>query len=362
MTKREKKKNSRRKLLLLVLLLFVSVLLITVSTVAWFTANKTVSVDSLDVQARTTNGLEISADAVNWGISINKSDLINNEWDGHRNQLPSILDHVSTVGNLHTDANNNYIQMFDGEVETTCKVALNPDGSCDQPIYSLTTTEAFEMNCYDKLGDETNNDEGTNCGAHNKYFMAFDIYLKVNRDTHLFMTTNAGVKEKNGDHGIKNAVRVAFLNRGHVDSDTYYAGDDGIRAAQALNEAGDVYIWEPNYNTHTRAGVTSATTYFGVAATQFNGTESASPIEYFGIKEAFDTPVELNQTNGSTHVQKVTPQIQSMASHNELDTGIDLQAGVTKIRVYFWVEGQDVDTENNATGYNMLLDLEFAIH
>ena len=38
-----------------------------------------------------------------------------------------------------------------------------------------------------------------------------------------------------------------------------------------------------------------------------------------------------------------------------------LQAGVTKYRVYWWVEGQDVEAENNATGTAMRLNLEFAI-
>ena len=38
-----------------------------------------------------------------------------------------------------------------------------------------------------------------------------------------------------------------------------------------------------------------------------------------------------------------------------------LLKGVTKFRIYWWVEGQDVDAENNATGTAMRLNLEFAI-
>ena len=132
MAKREKKKtNNRRKLLLLILLLFVTVLLMSLSAYAWFTSNKTVSVDSLEVQARTTNGLEISADAVNWGISIDKSDIINTTEYGTRiSQMPDILDHVSTVGALHDDAGNNFIQMFDGHVATGCSTTIQPGETC----------------------------------------------------------------------------------------------------------------------------------------------------------------------------------------------------------------------------------------
>jgi flagellar basal body-associated protein FliL len=84
MAKREKKNNKKRLLLLIVLLMITAIMLST-ATYAWFISNKTVSVDSLDVQARTSNGLEISADAVNWGVSINKANLISNSWAGHRN-------------------------------------------------------------------------------------------------------------------------------------------------------------------------------------------------------------------------------------------------------------------------------------
>ena len=38
-----------------------------------------------------------------------------------------------------------------------------------------------------------------------------------------------------------------------------------------------------------------------------------------------------------------------------------LSPGITKYRIYWWVEGQDVDTENNATNSYMTLNLEFSI-
>ena len=57
----EKQKNTKRRLLLLILLLVLSVLCLTVSTVAWFTSNKRVSVDELQVNVSAVNGLEISA-------------------------------------------------------------------------------------------------------------------------------------------------------------------------------------------------------------------------------------------------------------------------------------------------------------
>ena len=38
-----------------------------------------------------------------------------------------------------------------------------------------------------------------------------------------------------------------------------------------------------------------------------------------------------------------------------------LSAGVTKVRVYMWVEGQDVDCEDNASGGTVSYNLSFSI-
>ena len=38
-----------------------------------------------------------------------------------------------------------------------------------------------------------------------------------------------------------------------------------------------------------------------------------------------------------------------------------LSAGVTKVRVYMWIEGQDVDCENNASGTDISYNLQFTI-
>ena len=39
---------------------------------------------------------------------------------------------------------------------------------------------------------------------------------------------------------------------------------------------------------------------------------------------------------------------------------LHLQAGITKVRIYMWVEGQDVDCENNASGGDLLYNLQFS--
>ena len=38
----------------------------------------------------------------------------------------------------------------------------------------------------------------------------------------------------------------------------------------------------------------------------------------------------------------------------------NLAAGVTKVRVYMWIEGQDVDCENMASGTNVNFNVQFS--
>lgn len=370
MAKTEKKKDNKKRLLLLIVLLVLTLILVTTSTYAWFISNKTVSIDSLDVQARTANGLEISADALNWGVSINKGNLIENAWDEHENQLPDILDHVSSVGTIYTRTDGkNYVEMFDGNVEISCIGDTNDDGSCaGTETYTLKTTKSTEVNCYDSNGTQTVPDSKK---CNGQTFVAFDIFLKVTNDANLFLGTNSGVKRnltENTDYGIQNATRVAFLYRGHLATADYYTenAEDGVLAARNLNagttgdDAASVVIWEPNAGSHTATGVAAARQFYNV--TSLNSTSAnQAPVEYYGVNQAFDTAVNLTETNASSYTTLVTPGIITNAEHGVTSTGIKLKAGVTKFRVYFWVEGQDVDTENNATGHNMSLNIELSI-
>ena len=40
---------------------------------------------------------------------------------------------------------------------------------------------------------------------------------------------------------------------------------------------------------------------------------------------------------------------------------MSLPAGISKVRVYMWLEGQDVDMENNASGSALRYNLELSM-
>lgn len=357
----EKNKNDNRKtrLLLLLLLLVFTLALVVTTSYAWFTSNKKVNVGDINVDVRAVNGLEISADAVNWGVKIDKDDLIETpEYTSQVNQLPDSLGAVSTIKEL-TDTN--LLRMFDGTVATNC---VNGGTDCDDPTYTLTTKEATEKRCYDSDSKGAINSSAVpNCTG--QHVVAFDIFLKVDRDdTTLYLTENAGVFNTSMDDlGIKNTTRIAFVVQGRMDSETYRTSDTAIADLQAMQNGEQVVLWEPNYDAHTSAGVAAAKAFYGIEGLTAGTGNSLQ--KYQGVSANITNPILLTETNSTInpgYFADVTPDITSPAEGTVRQSAkITLASGVTKIRVYFWVEGQDVDTENAATGSDMKLGLEFSI-
>ncbi|MDE5888775.1 MAG: hypothetical protein K2H20_02020 [Bacilli bacterium] len=352
-TKEEKIENKKRRLLLLILLLACTMVLSISATFAWFTSNRVVTVDDLQVNVTAVNGLQISADAENWKTRIDKDDLINNRGENF-NQLPSVLSNVSSAGEFGTDG---HLKIFYGDIQ-----------ECDgDDCYLLNTSPASTTSaCYDKTfsGSPADNDDDK-C-KDNVYLMAFNIYLKLDGEfadsVDLRLTQNAGVRSiGKRDMGIQNTARIAFIEEGFVDKDTYLDGDgetSGIDLIKSkMNTAGgNAIIWEPNYNAHTQAGYANAAKY----NIEADGT---SKFVYKGVK-ASTTGVPLYNTNDAAYGDYFaipSRLISTSSSGEERSTTIKLNVGVTKLRVYFWVEGQDVDTQNEAAGTDMQLNLEFSI-
>ena len=51
--------------------------------------------------------------------------------------------------------------------------------------------------------------------------------------------------------------------------------------------------------------------------------------------------------------------IATVSNNNSNISAFELQEGISKVRVYLWVEGQDVDCENNASIGDIVFDLQF---
>ena len=72
--KKAKEKNRKKIFILILMILFTGVVL-TSSTYAWFTTNKAVTVQQMDVNVTTSEGLQVSVDAKNWKTVISVDDI-----------------------------------------------------------------------------------------------------------------------------------------------------------------------------------------------------------------------------------------------------------------------------------------------
>lgn len=331
MEKNRKKYSLKSSLLLL---LFTLVLLI-VSTYAWFTSNQTVSVTGLEVNVEAKNGLQISVDGTNWKSIIQSTDILgaHTTYGSSTNQLPKTLEPVSTAGNVNTS--NGYLEMFYGVVETD-------DVSGD---YLLTAAQSTEVRTI------TGQDDAA------QKFIAFDLFFKVNEDTNIYLGKNSKVLPKEGtsSRGIENAARVAFLNEGNADAGESVANIQALKGSTNATR----YIWEPNYNIHTAAGVANARDTYNITTT----TTAVSPLEYEGVKAniAKSDNVLLRQLASGTYgafLDSVTPQYRTVKDFTTNLSIFPLQAGITKVRFYMWIEGQDVDCENNASNSDIVYNVE----
>lgn len=341
MNKKKQKKNDLRSSIILLLLLL---LLLISATYAWFTANQTVTISSIDVHIEAQNGLQISTDATTWKSIIANTDITDNAYTGNINQLPTSMEPVSTIGEV--DASTGRMKMFYGTVDESSGTA------------KLSATE-------ETVEGPTN--------ATQRY-VAFDVFLKVDAPTNLQLGLGSNVikKEKanNLDKGIKQASRIAFCNLGSKPVGT------AASEITAITGGTTSYIWEPNANWHTLAANEHAKSNYGVVTDlKTDGSEAA--IAYNGIKAAIptDSAVALNSTDG-TYFSAVTPayitssdatgetMVKDLKADATIVDGLDifsLPAGITKLRIYMWIEGQDYDCENTASGTDISYNLQIQV-
>lgn len=336
--KKGKRKNNLKSSLILLLLL---VILLVSSTYAWFTANTVVTISTLDVKIEAQNGLQISTDAVKWKSIISTTDITDDAYVGNANQVPEYLEPVSTIGDI--DATTGYMKMYKGTV-----AADEADGGVDK----LTATLI----------------EGETAGTTGSY-IAFDMFLRVDKETQLQLTDASGVIKKEGstDKGIKQASRVAFCIQGTRPVGTAETEITALKGAtsylngEVKTSPQTVYIWEPNSNLHTAAAKAHANSNYEKTDIKIDGT--ADPIEYYGIKQNITTGLTLVGTNDgtdTTNFSKIEPDY-TTKDVMEVTNVFKLNAGITKVRVYMWVEGQDIDCENTASGTDISFNIQLQV-
>lgn len=296
----KKVKLVKKALLPAVIAVFCSLVALTSVSYAWFTMGNTASVDSIDVNVKAAEGIEISANALNWSDKLTLNDL-KSGYDDHKNQIENIdeISPVSSIGKVTAGVQ----EMFYGE----------------QNNYKLTTTQEVEG------------------GAKN--FIAFDIFVKSSVvQNFLLDATSTVTYSGNDDKKSQLATRVSFINLG-TDS-TYTAA-----TAQGLGSdvSGVAKIWEPNSTVHTA-----------------NSNTNTGKVTYKGVQKA-GSDVAVTDTNNDIFGSVNTFDFTTVENQLQDELLFTLGVGYTKIRVYIWLEGQDVDCLNDISGSAFQVNLKFKV-
>lgn len=425
----KKKTNSKRKseLRIIFFIILVAAVLFIISTYAWFSTQRNVSINNLSGTVEVAEGLEISLNGKVWRnelvlgdgpeqFNITDSSTDYGPYEGHRNIMPKEMLPVSTLGRTATKTEKD-LTMIRGKVTN-----------------SIELSEIVEMDeslIVGKKPDEQNSGNAAFPG-----YIAFDIFLKNSSKSYtdfdvLQLNYDSSLKiieDGNSDSGLQNTVRVALAKygTGEVESgegmNIIRKGAARVNAEQPeiLNKTGavdsgddvyitDVAIWEPNASDHVQYIVDNNNTikwstenalkYSKTLANGKTGFDITTQMPTYALKESSlaentvikdiyawnDTEthvqeqVVLQTTNtkdeetGAVTDYKIEDGVQNLISvtntksstnalsQKERDELIPLSIApnsVVRLRVYVWLEGQDVDCINYAShGGGVTIDL-----
>ena len=373
MEKRNRRHEKRVKRLLVGAGLCATIL--SVSTYAWFIGMKTVNVTAFDVEIAAIDGLSLSLDGKTFGdtVTINESNYSDpgvsgtyldnkNSWGG-KGLIP-----MSTVGKIDTDSSN--LILYEKGSFTA-----SPGG-------------------YRVMAKQVENDTTEQDG-----YVAFDLFVKnlsgnayydqvnIKNEEGIYLTPQSVVKTGAAGQktaGIENSVRVAFTQIGRV-----IATEDDEKKIQGINCTGgdgvssicadrDATIWEPNDTKHvnnaiqwykksclkrTGSTITDPGSFSGdcgaVTDGKFVPTYAVSgEIDYTDQVDVYDgteynsytNSVALTATKGKLmKVDTFTDTMKNLKGTERPELFYLAPNSITKIRVYIWIEGQDVDNYDFAS-------------
>ena len=388
------KNKKKRKILHLALIFTFTAIVFGTATYAWFIGTRTVNVTPFEVQIASTDSLQLSLDGVNWSdtVAINGSNFRNPAAaDATENTLDAVGNPYST--NTNTWGGRGLIPMSSIGVinNATSRLTLFEKGS-------LTETKGG----YRLMASRVNNDTTTPDG-----YVAFDLFIKnisgeeyyeinnpLNEEA-IYLTNNSRVAVGSTgvrNTGIENSVRVAFAQIGRVIATTTNASTiQGITCSTAGGVTGicrTAQIWEPNdtdhvedalrwYNTtckqRTGAATSDAASYGGTCGTVVDGQAYPTyaigkEIEAVNAVDVYDGTAYNKYTTdiAATEASAISTESGDASKYlyafpyftdtMKLKTGVDRPAfitlapnSITKIRVYIYIEGQDIDNYDFAS-------------
>ncbi len=350
-SKKNKKKSEMNAMFFIILLALV---IFIISTYAWFSTQRNVSITNLNGTVEVAEGLEISLDAENWsnglvlGDEEGQLDIIDDAYDGNHNIKPTEMLPVSTLGLV--GSNRTDLLMLRG-----------------------TLNNSIQLNNIQAMDEEETNSEMT---TYPGYF-AFDVFLKNSSrqddlDDTLQLNYDSSLEimeTENSATGLQNTARVAFAKYAGTsdtmaDAATILKETAGVGVGGSPVYISDVAIWEPNSNDHVEYVVQNnnkitgqgasfnATTQMDTYALTDNsqGQSIADIYKWDGTERLLQKQNVLQTTKTSTEDYSIAEGVQNLVSTSDGTTDFGIAPNkICRLRIYVWLEGQDVDCINYAS-------------
>lgn len=323
--------SSKNFNLMLIVTFFMGVVLI-FSAYAWFYASLDVQVKFINLVVSKKNGLFISLDGIDFGSSVQ-------------------ISKTNLIDNLINTYPNNTSQWADRGLYPTSTLGIPNSNTPILDFYNSTAFEVDEINKKRYLTTRKNIETGINS---KKNYIAFDLFLKnvtgspVSDNLYIDEGTNIIVDESGNTDQIEaliNTARIAFIKIGTVPRT---ATVDEIQNMKC-NDDCRLVIYEPNATTHTQFSIEKAKKYdITVLNGQYHPTLAIN-----GEMDFYEISEELKgKPNENFKLQETIINI-----NNPI---FELPDGITKIRVYVWLEGQDIDaieTKSEGADVSVLINL-----
>ena len=389
--KAEKRRN--RKLRNLMFVCAICAIVLAASTYAWFTGLQEVKVNPFQVEIAAADSLQLSLNGEQWSETISftdEADLKSKSygggtsvnWPKYKRPGTDIevngLVPVSTIGIFNKDKSE--LKLFEKQ--------------------SMTTSSGG----YRLLANEINYEDLN----RQKGYLAFDLFVKnfsgtqyitsedpndISSEEAIYLTPESAVTVGEGgvqDAGIENSVRVAFAQVGRISANETTPGNiTGMSCTSGSGATGicrDAQIWEPNdtkhvatalswYNTSCRKRDNSSGNFLETNCETITGA-----VPTYSIAKAINPDPRANQKdivdiydgkeyNGYTN--NTIKETDEGFNRNQLkplvavDTFTDTEKNfkgvdrpsfmtlapnsITKVRVYVYIEGQDIDNFDYAS-------------
>lgn len=324
-----KKTIKKRAFVSAIAMLIVSAIVLTSSTFAWFSMAKNVSIDTMQLNITSPDGIQISANTSAFTTHLTMGNFDGTETSQPRfnkesdttNFFPTYLSPASCPFRM---SGGSLPAFYTGSISDTNQITISQINDAATTSKDIVPFVAFDL--FVKLGKPKT-------GTTTKVYWARPVADKTGtKQTDIVCSTNPDVET---------AMRIAFVYCGSGDATAAKTVLSGIKTNGG---SGSVCMFEPDAYNHTEDS--------GKA----DGSKVATnPISLTGTI----TPTGNIVTN-SSYIQTsyACTQVDDQGRSDAYFEGVE---GINRIRVYIWMEGQDVDCANDVAGAALKVNLKFDI-